>query len=76
VAFNPPKAGWPDDVADADLFIEKYVDEVVPPLHARAGAVAQRLCDMNPLSTTNASDVALRLERWEELVAASPIPPS
>jgi hypothetical protein len=33
------------------------------------------LCHMNPLSPTNARDLTTKLERWEELVAGSPIPP-
>jgi hypothetical protein len=32
------------------------------------------LCHMNPLSSTNATDVALKLERWEQLVAGSTLP--
>jgi hypothetical protein len=32
------------------------------------------LCHMNPLSPTNARDLTTKLERWEALVAGSPIP--
>lgn len=34
------------------------------------------LCHMNPLSQTNARDLTTKLERWEGVVAGSPIPAS
>lgn len=50
---------------DVDWF-RHYMKELEPSRNV--------LCHMNPLSETNARDLATKLERWEALVAGSPIP--
>jgi hypothetical protein len=51
--------------ADIDWF-RQFMRELEPSRNV--------LCHMNPLSATNAKDVTVKLERWEALVAGSPIP--
>lgn len=50
---------------DVDWF-RHYMKELEPSRNV--------LCHMNPLSQTNARDLTTKLERWEALVAGSPIP--